>query len=52
MDIEVNGRKFAVRELLAIELDDIDLNDTKKSIKKQVCLSIGLTDADFQVPVK
>ena len=46
-EIDVNGRKFKVRELLAIELDDIDWNDKKTAIKKQVILSTGLNDEEY-----
>lgn len=47
MEIDVNGRKFNVRELLAIELDDINFDDKKEAIKKQVMLSAGLSEADY-----
>jgi len=45
--IEVNGKTFKVRELLAIELDDINFDDKKEAIKKQVILSTGLTDDEY-----
>jgi hypothetical protein len=52
-EIDVNGRKFKIRELLAIELDDINWDDKKEAIKKQVILSTGLNDADyFKLTVK
>lgn len=46
-EIEVNSRKFKIRELLAIELDDIDWADRKTAIKKQVLLSTGISDEDY-----
>ena len=46
-EIEVNGKIFVIRELLAIELDDIDFNDTKKSIRKQICLSTGMAESEY-----
>ena len=45
--IEVNGRKFVVRELLAIELDDINWDDKKEAIKKQTMLSTGINESDY-----
>jgi len=46
-EIDVNGRKFKIRELLAIELDDIDWNDKKQAIKKQVILSTGISEEEY-----
>lgn len=46
-EIEVKGRKFKVRELLAVELDDIDWADKNKAIRKQVMLSTGITDEEY-----
>jgi hypothetical protein len=47
-EIDVNGRKFKIRELLAIELDDIDWNDKIASIKKQVLLSTGMSEEEYK----
>jgi hypothetical protein len=41
-EIEVNGKKFKIRELLAIELDDIDWNDKSKAVQREVILSTGV----------
>ena len=46
-EVEVNGKKFVVRELLATELDNIDLNDSKNSIRKQVILSTGISEDEY-----
>jgi hypothetical protein len=46
-EIEVNSRKFKIRELLAIELDDVDWNDKKIAVKKQVLLSTGMSEEDY-----
>ena len=58
-DIEVKGRKFTVRELLATEVDSIDFgNDEtdpivkeqkkKESLKKQIELSTGMTEKEYE----
>ena len=46
-EIDIDGRKFKIRELLAIELDDIDWNDKKNAIKKEVILSTGLSEDEY-----
>jgi hypothetical protein len=52
-EIEVEGRKFIVRELLGIEVDEINFEDKKEAIRKQVTLSTGLTDEEYnQLTVK
>ena len=47
MEVEVNGKKFQVRELLAIEVDDINWDDKKEAIKKQVMLSSGMKEEEY-----
>jgi len=47
-EIAVNGRKIVVRELLAIEIDDINWDDKKESLKQQVILSTGMKDEEYQ----
>ena len=46
-EVEANGKKFIVRELLAIETDDINWDDRKDAIKKQVMISTGITEEDY-----
>lgn len=46
-EIDVNGKKFRVRELKAIELDDINWDDKKTAIKNQVMLSTGMNDNEY-----
>ncbi len=48
-EIVVNGRKFVVRELLATEVDnaDINWNDINDSRKKQLMLATNLTSEDY-----
>lgn len=47
-EIVVGERKFLVRELLAVELDDtMDIQDKKLALKKQVTLSAGLNDEEY-----
>lgn len=47
MEVNINGRIFIVRELLATELDDVNWQDTKALIKKQVILSANLTNEEY-----
>ena len=47
-EIIVGDKKFKVRELLAIELDDVNWDDKKEVIKKQVILSTGMSDDEYQ----
>ena len=58
-DIEVKGRKFTIRELLATEVDTIDFGtgeqDTEKkkqilkeAIKKQVMMSTGIIEKEYE----
>lgn len=48
VEILVNEKKFKIRELLAIELDDIDWNDKNLAVKKQVMLSTGISEDDYK----
>ena len=45
--ITINNKVITVKELKAIDLDDIDWADKKNAIKKQVQLSTGLTDEEY-----
>jgi uncharacterized protein YbaP (TraB family) len=47
-EVEVNEKKFKVRELLAVELDDINWEDKPNAIKKQVMLSTGLSEEEYK----
>ena len=47
-EIEVNGKKFVVRELLAIDVDGIDFNNKIEAIKKQVVLSTSMTEEEYK----
>lgn len=46
-ELELNGKKITVRELLAIELDDINFDDKKEAVKKQVTLSTGISEEEY-----
>lgn len=46
--IEVSGKKFVVRELLAVELDDIDWNNKPESVKREVILSTGISEDEYK----
>ena len=48
MEVNVNGKTFLIRELLAIEVDDINWDDKKEAIKKQVILSTGIGEEDYK----
>ena len=43
-----NGKKITIRELFAIEVDDIDFDNKKEAIKKQVILSTGMSEIEFR----
>jgi len=47
-ELKIGEKTFIVRELLAIELDDINFDDKKESIKKQVMLSTGITEEQYK----
>lgn len=47
-DITIGDRKFQIKELRGVDVDDIDWNDKKNAIKKQIQLSTGLTDLDYE----
>jgi hypothetical protein len=47
-ELKIGEKTFIVRELLAIELDDINFDDKKESIKKQVMLSTGLSEEQYK----
>jgi hypothetical protein len=46
-EIVVNGKTFVIRELLAIELDGINLEDRAKALREQVRLSTNITDEEY-----
>lgn len=46
--ITVGEKTYKVRELLGIELDEINFDDKKASLKTQVQLSTGLTDDEYK----
>jgi len=46
-EIVVGERKFIVRELLAIELDDVNWDDRKEAVKKQVLFSTGIDEETY-----
>jgi len=46
-EIIVSEKKFKVRELLAIETDDIDWDNRPLALKKQVILSTGISEEEY-----
>lgn len=46
-EIDINGKKFLVRELLAIELDDVNWDDKKSAIKQEVILSTRIKEEEY-----
>lgn len=57
-EIEIKGRKFTIRELLATEVDNIDFGNEeadqivreqkkKEALKRQTILSIGITEKEY-----
>lgn len=47
MELIINDKKFNIRELLAIELEDINWEDKNAAVKKQVLLSTGLKEDEY-----
>ena len=47
IDIEVNNKKFTVKELLATDFDKIDFSNKVEGIKMQVKLSTGISDEEY-----
>lgn len=48
-EVIVNGRKFVVKEVLAIDIDNANINwdDVNDSRKKQLMLAVNLTEDDY-----
>ena len=46
-EILVGEKKFKVRELLAIELDDVNWDDRKEAVKKEVLISTGMDEETY-----
>lgn len=46
-EIKIGEKTFIVRELLAIETDDFDWNNEKEVRKKEVMLSAGLSEEQY-----
>ena len=46
-EIEVNGKKFVVREILAIDVDGIDFNNRTEAVKKQVIFSTKISEEEY-----
>jgi hypothetical protein len=46
-EIVIGNRKILVRELLAKDVDTIDFNNKVESNRKQVTLSTGLTNDEY-----
>ena len=48
-EIQVGEKKFIVREMLAIEVDNINWDNKAEAIKKQVMLSTGITEEEYNI---
>lgn len=48
-EINVDEKKWIVKELLAIEMDDINFDDKKQALRQQVKLSTGISDEDYNL---
>ena len=48
-EVIVNGRKFIVKEILAIDIDNANINwdDVNDSRKKQLILATGLSEDEY-----
>ena len=48
-DIVVNGKKFQIHELMAIEEDEmLEIESTTERIKKMVLLCSGISEEDYK----
>ena len=48
-EVKVGSKTFIVRELLAIEADDINFDDKKEAIKKQIMLSTSMSEDEYKL---
>lgn len=46
-EIIVGQKKFIVKEMLAKDMDDIDFNDKKTAVKKQVMISTSISEDEY-----
>lgn len=45
--VDVNGKKFIVKEILAKDFDNINFEDKKTAAKMQIQLATGMSDAEY-----
>ena len=48
-EIKVGEKTFIVREMLAVDTDDIDWNNRGDAIKKQVIISTGISEDEYKL---
>jgi len=46
-EVVVNGKSFTIKELLAVDVEDINWEDKKEAVKKQILLSTGMSETDY-----
>lgn len=46
-EVFVGSKNFTVRELLAREADGIDWTNSKEALKKQIVISTGITEDEY-----
>jgi hypothetical protein len=46
-ELVIGDKKFVIRELKAREVDDIDFDNKKEAIKKQVMFSTGMSEDTY-----
>jgi len=46
-EIKIGEKTFVVREMLAVEMDEINFDDKKEAIKKQITFSTGINEEDY-----
>lgn len=46
-EVEISTGKVKVREILGIEADEIDFNNSKEAIKKQIIISTGMNEEGY-----
>ena len=47
-ELKIGDKLFVIREMKAIEMEDIDWTNSKDAIKKQVLLSTGMNEDSYK----
>lgn len=47
-EVKIGDKVYVMRELLAKEADEIDFKDFKSAAKKQIQITTGMSDAEYE----